>query len=264
MIIVPVGGGSGAAGACIAAKAVQPGIGSSASSPTRPGRLPLLARAARRGRMETFAEGLATRAAFDLPQGSCGNSSTTSYWSPTTRSARRSCTMIETTRNLIEAAGAAPLAGALRQGRALGGQAGSAGLQRRQHQPGAARCRTHVRRRRGAGMGPAVPKERRSRWVSILGGVVGGIYVVFGVGEVAAHIDEPAQPACSGRSRCWAAGRSCSTASSRGMEVSTRLVVAGALLGIGRDGLDADGPGSLDGARRPHVPQCTAAARRAP
>jgi lipid-A-disaccharide synthase-like uncharacterized protein len=73
--------------------------------------------------------------------------------------------------------------------------------------------------------------ERPSRWVSILGGVVGGIYVVFGIGEVAAHIDEPASLAF------WVpsllGGGTLVLYGVFGREgVSTRLVVAGALLGI--------------------------------
>jgi threonine dehydratase len=64
-------------------------------------------------RMETFAEGLATRTAFDLPQRILRE------WlddfvlvsDDEIRAAQR--LMIETTRNLVEAAGAAPLAAAL-------------------------------------------------------------------------------------------------------------------------------------------------------
>ena len=70
VIFVPVGGGSGAAGACIVAKAVDPairviGVQSSAAPAAyrswKDGRLV-------EDRMETYAEGLATRTAFELPQ----------------------------------------------------------------------------------------------------------------------------------------------------------------------------------------------------
>lgn len=70
VLFVPIGGGSGAAGACIAAKALRPElrvIGVQAEA------APAAYRSWREGvlvvdRMETFAEGLATRTAFELPQ----------------------------------------------------------------------------------------------------------------------------------------------------------------------------------------------------
>jgi threonine dehydratase len=71
VIVVPVGGGSGAAGACIVAKAIDPqiaviGVQSEAA--------PAAYRAWRERRpvsdkTGTFAEGLQTRVSFDLPQG---------------------------------------------------------------------------------------------------------------------------------------------------------------------------------------------------
>jgi threonine dehydratase len=116
IVIVPIGGGSGAAGACIVAKSVKPevkviGVQSDAA--------PVAYRSWREhrlveDRMATFAEGLATRTAFELPQ--------RILWrllddfvlvsDDEIRDAQRQ--LIETTRNLIEAAGAAPLAAALR------------------------------------------------------------------------------------------------------------------------------------------------------
>ena len=116
VIIVPIGGGSGAAGACIVADAIRPqiqviGVQSEAAP------------AAYRSwqtrqlvvdRMGTYAEGLATRTAFELPQ--------RILWEhlddfilvsdDEIRQAQR--TMIEKTRNLVEAAGASPLAAALK------------------------------------------------------------------------------------------------------------------------------------------------------
>ncbi len=70
VIIVPIGGGSGAAGACIVAKTVDPAIqviGVQAE------KAPAAHRSWKERRlvedkMETFAEGLATRTAFALPQ----------------------------------------------------------------------------------------------------------------------------------------------------------------------------------------------------
>jgi threonine dehydratase len=116
VIIVPVGGGSGAAGACIVAKAVDPAIrviavqSEAAPSAYRSWRERRLVQ----DRMETFAEGLATRTAFELPQ------KVLSQWlddfvlvrDDEIRAAQ--ALMIEATRNLVEAAGAAPLAAGLR------------------------------------------------------------------------------------------------------------------------------------------------------
>lgn len=121
VIIVPIGGGSGAAGACIVAKAVNPsirviGVQSDAA--------PAAFRSWRERRLledrtRTFAEGLATRTPFELPQ--------TILWrllddfvlvsDDEIRAAQ--ALMIEATRNLIEAAGAAPLAAARRLGAQL-------------------------------------------------------------------------------------------------------------------------------------------------
>ena len=123
-IIVPVGGGSGAAGACIVAKTLDPAIrvigvqSDSAPAAYRSWRERLLLE----DEMKTFAEGLATRVAFELPQ--------RIMWElldhfilvsdDEIRAAQR--VMIESTRNLIEAAGASPLAAALRLRDTLAGR----------------------------------------------------------------------------------------------------------------------------------------------
>ena len=110
-----MGAGSGAAGACIVVKTVDPrveviGVQSEAA--------PAAFRTWRERRLleagtQTYAEGLATRVAFELPQ--------RILWEhlddfvlvsdDEIRSAQK--TLIETTRNLVEAAGAASLAAAL-------------------------------------------------------------------------------------------------------------------------------------------------------
>jgi threonine dehydratase len=116
VIVVPIGGGSGAAGACIVAKTVRPavqviGVQSEAAPAAyhswRERRLV-------EDQMGTIAEGLATRTAFELPQ--------RILWEhlddfvlvsdDEIRGAQR--LLIEGTRNLVEAAGAAPLAAMLR------------------------------------------------------------------------------------------------------------------------------------------------------
>jgi threonine dehydratase len=116
VIVVPVGGGSGAAGACIVTKAVNPavrviGVQSEAA--------PAAFRSwqERRlvdDRMETFAEGLATRSAFELPQRILWQWLDDFVLVSDDEIREAQALMIEATRNLVEAAGAAPLAAALR------------------------------------------------------------------------------------------------------------------------------------------------------
>lgn len=124
VIIVPIGGGSGAAGACIVADAIRPEIqvigvqSEAAPAAYHSWRMRQLVE----DRMGTYAEGLATRTAFEFPQ--------RILWErledfilvsdDEIREAQR--TMIEKTRNLVEAAGAAPLAAALKLKERLSGQ----------------------------------------------------------------------------------------------------------------------------------------------
>jgi len=116
VIIVPIGGGSGAAGACIVAKAVKPaarviGVQSEAAPAAyRSWREQRLVE----DRMQTFAEGLATRTAFELPQRILRQSLDDFVLVSDEEIRAAQALMIETTRNLVEAAGAAPLAAALR------------------------------------------------------------------------------------------------------------------------------------------------------
>jgi threonine dehydratase len=115
VIVVPIGGGSGAAGACIAGKAVNAGIEvigvQSAAAPAayRSWRERRLVE----DRMGTFAEGLATRVAFELPQRILREHLDEFVLVSDDEIRSAIGTMIETTRNLVEAAGAASLAGAL-------------------------------------------------------------------------------------------------------------------------------------------------------
>ncbi len=115
VVIVPVGGGSGAAGACIVAKAINPairiiGVQSEAA--------PAAFRSWQERRlvedtMETFAEGLATRTAFELPQRILWHWLDDFVLVSDDEIRAAQALMIEATRNLVEAAGAAPLAAAL-------------------------------------------------------------------------------------------------------------------------------------------------------
>jgi threonine dehydratase len=116
VVIVPIGGGSGAAAACIVARAVKPGmrvIGvQSAGAPAA--HRSWQARRLVEDRMGTHAEGLATRTAFALPQQILWEMLEEFVLVDDDEIRRAQALMIETTRNLIEAAGAAPLAAALR------------------------------------------------------------------------------------------------------------------------------------------------------
>jgi threonine dehydratase len=115
VIVVPIGGGSGAAGVCLVAKAVRPSIQvigvQSAAAPAA--QRSWQARALRTDDNSTMAEGLATGTAFQLTQ--------QILWDKlddfvlVTDDALRDATriMISKTRNLVEPAGAAALAAVL-------------------------------------------------------------------------------------------------------------------------------------------------------
>ena len=115
VIVVPVGGGSGAAGACVVAKTVRSsieviGVQSEAA--------PAAYRSWHAGTLvedttSTFAEGLATRTAFELPQQILRD--LLDDFVLVSEDALKAATrmMIEKTRNLVEPAGAAALAAVL-------------------------------------------------------------------------------------------------------------------------------------------------------
>jgi threonine dehydratase len=115
VIVVPVGGGSGAAAACVVAKAVRPAIevigvqSEAAPAAYRSWQEGTLVEAAN----STFAEGLATRTAFELPQRIMRES--LDDFVLVSEEALKDATrlMIEKTRNLVEPAGAAALAAVL-------------------------------------------------------------------------------------------------------------------------------------------------------
>ncbi len=124
VIVVPIGGGSGAAGACIAAKAVRKeieviGVQSEAA--------PAAHRAWKErrlveDRMETIAEGLATRVAFELPQRILWEHLDEFVLVTDDELRAAVVSMLDHTRNLVETAGAAPLAAALRLKHRLAGK----------------------------------------------------------------------------------------------------------------------------------------------
>lgn len=125
VIIVPIGGGSGAAGACLAAKALNPALkvigvqSSAAPAAFRSWQSKSLVE----DRMETFAEGLATRTAFALPQRILWQY-LDDFVLVDDEAIRRAIVLyLEKAKSLAEAAGAAPLAAALKmQGQLQGKQ----------------------------------------------------------------------------------------------------------------------------------------------
>jgi threonine dehydratase len=124
VIIVPVGGGSGAAGACLSAKTLNPAIqviGVQAEA------APAAYLSWKEGRRveapcETFAEGLSTRSPFDLPQAILRRDLDDFVLVSDAELKAAMRLTIEKTRNLVEGAGAAALAAAWKLRERLRGQ----------------------------------------------------------------------------------------------------------------------------------------------
>jgi threonine dehydratase len=115
VIVVPIGGGSGAAGACIAAKSVNPSIRvlGVQSSGAPAAFHSWQTKSLRQDKMETFAEGLATRTAFALPQRILWER-LDDFVLVSDEAIRRAIVLyLEKAKTLAEGAGAAPLAAAL-------------------------------------------------------------------------------------------------------------------------------------------------------
>jgi threonine dehydratase len=115
VVIVPIGGGSGAAGACIVAKAVNPKI---KVIGVQSAQAPAAHDAWKAGTLlerpnQTQAEGLATRTTFDLPQRILRDHLDDFLLVDDEQIRRAVALLIEKTRTLVEMAGAAPLAAAL-------------------------------------------------------------------------------------------------------------------------------------------------------
>ena len=116
-VFVPVGGGSGAAGTCLVAKAQSSaveviGVQSEAAPSAY---LSWRDRSLVEDEMKTAAEGLATRAPFELPQRVMWDLLDDFVLVSEDDIFDATQTMIELTRNLVEGAGAAALAGALQE-----------------------------------------------------------------------------------------------------------------------------------------------------
>ena len=123
-IVLPIGGGSGAAGACVVAKALRHGcevIGVQAEAAPAAYRS-WRAHAVCEDGMATAAEGLATRLGFALPQAILWEHLDDFVLVSEDELLRAGRLMLEHTRNLVELAGAAPLAAALRLRERLAGR----------------------------------------------------------------------------------------------------------------------------------------------
>ncbi len=114
-IVAPVGGGSGAAGVCLVVKTVNPAIQVIGVQAEKAPAAYLSWKEGKRveAKMETFAEGLATRAPFDLPQAILRRH-LDDFWLVSEEAMKQAIVlMLEHTHNLAEGAGAAALAGAI-------------------------------------------------------------------------------------------------------------------------------------------------------
>jgi len=114
-IIVPVGGGSGAAGVCVTAMAIKPemeviGVQSELAPAAQ---LSWQAHELLEDQTRTFAEGIATRSAFELPQRILWELLDDFLLVSDADIRQAMISMLQMTRNLVEGAGAAPLAGAM-------------------------------------------------------------------------------------------------------------------------------------------------------
>jgi threonine dehydratase len=124
VIVVPVGGGSGAAGVCLVAKTVNPALQVIGVQAEKAPAAYLSWKEGRRveAQMETFAEGLATRAPFDLPQAILRQHLDDFVLVGEDALKQAVRLMLEHTHNLAEGAGAAALAGALKLKERLAGK----------------------------------------------------------------------------------------------------------------------------------------------
>jgi threonine dehydratase len=124
VFLVPLGGGSGAAGACIASKAINPNVqviavqSEAAPAAYRSWKAQQLLE----DQTNTWAEGLQTRTAFELPQRILWEKLDDFLLVSEEELRQATRLMIEKTRNLVEGAGAAPLAGALKLKQRLDGK----------------------------------------------------------------------------------------------------------------------------------------------
>jgi threonine dehydratase len=124
VIVAPIGGGSGAAGACVVAKSVRPGV---EVIGVQSAQAPAAHRSWKEGRlvtdeMNTFAEGLATRTAFEYPQQILREHLDDFVLVDDADIKKAMLILMEITRNLVEGAGGAATAAALQEKERLKGK----------------------------------------------------------------------------------------------------------------------------------------------
>lgn len=125
VILVPIGGGSGASGACIVAQAIAPGIEVIGVQAEKAPSVYLSWKQRRRvttAKAETFAEGLQTRAPFELPLAILIDYLSDFVLVSEDELRRSILLLLEKTHNLAEGGGAAALAGAIKLKDRLGGK----------------------------------------------------------------------------------------------------------------------------------------------
>jgi len=125
VIFVPIGGGSGASGACIVAKTINPSVKiigvQSEGAPAvyeswKTGRM------VKKDKIETFADGLATRVPFELTMGIMRRLIDEIILLSEQDLVRAILLLLETTHQAAEGAGAASTAGAMKMSRELKGR----------------------------------------------------------------------------------------------------------------------------------------------
>lgn len=126
-ILVPIGGGSGASGCCIVAKSINPEIRVVGVQAEKAPSAYLSWKEKRRveAQMETFAEGLATRTPFDLPQKILRDpdKGLDEFILVSEKELRQAVIIaIEKTHNLAEGAGAASIAAAIKLKKKVSGR----------------------------------------------------------------------------------------------------------------------------------------------
>ena len=124
VIIVPIGGGSGAAGACVVAKSVSP---TTEVIGVQSAQAPAAYRSWKEGKlvtdeMNTFAEGLATRTAFEYPQQILREHLDDFVLVDDADIKKAMLILMEITRNLVEGAGGAATGAALQLKERLAGK----------------------------------------------------------------------------------------------------------------------------------------------
>ncbi len=124
MIFVPVGGGSGASGCCLVKEAVSPQVEVIAVQAEKAPAAYLSWKNKRivQDRMETAAEGLATRVGYQLTQEILQDFLTDFILVTEEEMAEAILLIIELIRNLVEDAGASPLAAALKMKKRIKGK----------------------------------------------------------------------------------------------------------------------------------------------